>query len=360
MIEGYTKNQSVQILIALLKKHGIKKVIISPGTTNLEFTAGIQYDGSFEIYSAIDERGAAYMACGMTTESKEPVVITCTEATASRNYFSALTEAYYRKLPILAVTGVHRYSQIGHLIPQVIDRSISPVDMFVEKVQLPVIKDAEDVWQTTIEINSAILKLKSKETGPVHIDLPCCNDEYDFYTKKLPEVKMINRYYRGDIMPSLPVGKIAIFIGSHYRFTEQETILIDNFCKANNAVVFCDHTSGYNGKYAVHASFVSVQNNSYEIFDNIELLIHIGEHTGDGATMGKLKKAKAVWRISCDGELRDTFHKLEAVFQMHEKEFFEYYGSLCATETDEYLKECREVINRVRGIKVEYPFSNIL
>ena len=43
MITGYTNNTSVQILIALLRKHGIKRAIISPGTPNLELAAGLQY-----------------------------------------------------------------------------------------------------------------------------------------------------------------------------------------------------------------------------------------------------------------------------------------------------------------------------
>lgn len=88
----------------------------------------VQQDSFFEIYSCVDERSAAYMACGLAAEIMQPVVLSCTGATASRNYFPALTEAYYRKLPILAVTSTQEESKIGQLIPQVIDRSIQPAD----------------------------------------------------------------------------------------------------------------------------------------------------------------------------------------------------------------------------------------
>jgi hypothetical protein len=37
-------------------------------------------------------------------------------------------------------------------------------------------------------------------------------------------------------------------------------------------------------------------------------LIHIGEISGDYATLGALNP-KEVWRISKDGEIRDTFKK---------------------------------------------------
>ena len=104
MISGYTHNLSIQVLVDLLIKHGIKKAVVSPGTTNLEFIAALQYSGKFDLYSSIDERSAAYMACGIAEECGEPVVISCTGSTASRNNFPGLTEAYYRKLPVLAIT----------------------------------------------------------------------------------------------------------------------------------------------------------------------------------------------------------------------------------------------------------------
>ena len=100
----YTDNKNQQILIALLKAYNIHKVIASPGGTNPALLMSLQMDGSFEMYSCVDERSAAYMACGLAEESGEPVIICCTGATASRNYMSALTEAFYRKIPIIVIT----------------------------------------------------------------------------------------------------------------------------------------------------------------------------------------------------------------------------------------------------------------
>ena len=79
----YTNERNVQIVISLLKQHGIKRVIASPGTTNMTFIGSIQNDPWFEIWSSVDERSAAYIACGMAAETGEPVVISCTGATAS-------------------------------------------------------------------------------------------------------------------------------------------------------------------------------------------------------------------------------------------------------------------------------------
>ncbi|HOT89090.1 MAG TPA: thiamine pyrophosphate-binding protein, partial [Bacteroidales bacterium] len=123
MTKYYTEEKNAQIIISLLKKYGIKKVIASPGTTNMALVLSMQNDSFFEMYSSVDERSAAYIACGLSAESGEPVVLSCTGATASRNYVPGLTEAYYRKLPILAVTSMYDFSKVGHHIAQVIDRS---------------------------------------------------------------------------------------------------------------------------------------------------------------------------------------------------------------------------------------------
>ena len=104
----YTAVRNTQIVLYLLKAHGIRKVVASPGTQNMSLVLSMQQDAFFEMYSAADERSAAYIACGLAAESGEPVVLSCTGATASRNYVPGLTEAYYRHLPVVAITSTQR------------------------------------------------------------------------------------------------------------------------------------------------------------------------------------------------------------------------------------------------------------
>ena len=171
MEQFYTDERNVQILIALLKEHGIKKVVASPGSTNVTFVGSIQQDSFFEIYSSVDERSAAYIACGLAAESGESVALSCTGATASRNYYPALTEAFYRKLPILAITSTQDESKIGHMIPQIIDRTVQPLDTVKCSVHLQTVKDAADAWDCNVKANKAILELTHGGNGPVHVNL---------------------------------------------------------------------------------------------------------------------------------------------------------------------------------------------
>lgn len=351
----YTAERNVQIVIALLKAHGIKRVIASPGTTNMTFVGSIQNDPWFEIWSSVDERSAAYMACGMAEETGEPVVLSCTGATASRNYMPGLTEAYYRKLPVLAITSHRGTHAIGHLLDQQIDRRVIPNDVAVESVTIPMVRVDSDAHYCMIEANKAILALKLNGGGPVHINLFTEYDQ-DFSIKELPIVRVIHRYTYFDKLPSLPENaKIGIFIGSHRRFTSLEIEAIERFCGCYNAVVFCDHTSGYYGNFAIFSHLLNMQLRYGASIFNLDLLIHLGEVSGT-AHMG----GREVWRVNEDGALRDPFDALKKVFMMPESVFFNYYtqGIDPIAFKTSFWESCRREQEYAEKAVKELPFSN--
>lgn len=352
---SYTNEKNVQILLALMKANNIKKVIVSPGATNFTFVGSIQNDSFFEVYSCVDERSAAYMACGMSAESGEPVALSCTGATASRDYYPGLTEAYYRKLPVLAITSHQGNDRIGHLLPQNIDRRRIPTDVACLSVELPVIKDERDEAYVTIEVNKALLELRRNGGGPVHINLFTTYSK-DFSIRQLPQVRVIKRYQAWDEFPDMPQGKIAIYVGSHLNFTDKEMEDIDNFCATFDAIVVCDHTSGYYGKYRLLPTLAHLQTYSMPPIGELDLMIHIGEVSA--TTFLRSFKAKQVWRVNPDGELRDTFKKLTKVFQMSEMFFFRHYG-IAGMKNHSFIDNCNSIYRKVYEHLPELPLSNI-
>lgn len=350
----YTSERAQQIVIALLKAHGIRKVIASPGTTNCTLVYSLQQDSFFEMFSSVDERSAAYMACGMAAESGEPVVITCTGATASRNYMPGLTEAFYRKLPVLAITTTQGNYKIGNLIAQNIDRRVIPNDIAIISVNVPTINTPIEEHEAELNVNNALLELSHHGGGPVHINLATTYSR-DYSTKALPSTTVINRIMSGSEFPGLK-GKIAIAVGSHPLFTESQTKAIDRFCATYNAIVLCDHTSGYKGQYRALIGLINSQKASND-FQKWDILIHIGEVSGDYSGICGLG-AKEVWRVSEDGKLRDTFGKLRYVFEMPEQTFFEHYteGGLNSTSR---IMDFHSYYQTVYSRIPELPFSNL-
>ena len=352
----YSAERNVQIVISLLKANGIRKVIASPGVANIPFVGSIQNDPFFEVYSCVDERSAAYMACGLSEESGEPVVISCTGATASRNYMPGLTEAYYRKIPVIALTSSRPISKIGHLHPQVTDRTCPPSDVAIQSFVLNAVKSEEDEWDCMIKVNKAISLLTREGGGPVHLNLVSSYSE-DFSVKEIKPARVIKRITIRDEFPPLPKGKIAVFIGSHKKWTKEATDSLDRFCEAHNAIVLYDHTSNYTGKYGIACSVTSMQKSEKRLDFAPDLCIHIGEVSGGWQSF--LKRSK-VWRVSCDGKFKDFSTKLRFVFDMSEEEFFEAYSNSSVKQTD-YYEICKKKEDQLRelALKSDIPFSNI-
>lgn len=352
---SYTNEKNAQVILYLLKAHNIRHVIASPGTTNTALVSSMQQDPYFTMYSSVDERSAAYMACGLAAELGKPVVISCTGATASRNYLPGLTEAYYRKLPVLAITSMQALNKVGHLVAQTIDRSSMPKDTVKLSVSLPTVKDSEDVWECEMKVNQAILELKRAGGGPVHINLPTTYTK-PYTTKELPTYRVIDRITVNSEFPKLS-GKIAVFVGSHKKWSNAETKALERFCDSHNAVVFCDHTSGYYGKNRLLYSLAAAQSMLDQSSYRPDLLIHIGEITGDYSNL-KMAVGTQVWRVSADGELRDTFRRLRYVFEMSEQSFFEHYATK-KSAGDSYYKSCNKRLESIRKKIPELPYSNI-
>lgn len=351
----YTEEKNVQMLVYLMKAHGIKKVIVSPGTTNVTFVASLQQDPYFELYSVADERSAAYMACGLAAESREPVALSCTGATASRNYIPGLTEAYYRKLPVLAVTSTQHTGRIGQLCPQVIDRSVIQKDIAVMSVQIPMIHSDEDEWDCNVKLNTALLALTHRGGGPVHINL---STEYTrrFDVKTLPEFRVIRRVLSTDRFPEIHAKRVGIFVGAHLAWSEELTKAVDAFCERYNGAVLCDHTSNYHGKYRVQFSLIAAQTNHFYETRKMDLLIDMGEMSG--AYMGLAPTE--VWRVNADGQVRDTWKKITRIFDMEEYIFFQkYLEKNNGTEKNtEYYKVCKQQYADLLSKLPELPFSN--
>lgn len=82
--------------------------------------------------------------------------------------FSGLTEAFYRRLPILALTSTRPLSYIGNHLAQVIDRTAVPNDIVKISVFAPLVKDSNDEWDCQLKVNRALIALK-KDGGGLYI-----------------------------------------------------------------------------------------------------------------------------------------------------------------------------------------------
>ncbi len=344
----YTTDKNAHIVLSLLKQYGVKKIVVSPGTTNAPVAMTVQNDPWFEVYSVVDERSAAYFATGLSFESGEPVALSCTGATASRNYLSGLTEAYYRQIPIIAITSQHHTSDYRNMVPQVTDRRVSQNDVKKLSVMLPYIKDDEDREACEILVNDALIKATSNGGGPVHINLPVDSGYVFSETPTLPEPTRINYYNtvrlsndKITLKSELRDKKIGIFIGSHKQFTTKLEHTMNAFVTTYDCAVLADHTSNYTGKNKI------LTGQLYDLAvstNRPDIIIDIGSVSGDYSIFN-LDDDIPVWRISEDGEIHKRFRKsrLEKLFDCSEEAFFDTLSGGLRKKSSYYNKLKREV-----------------
>ena len=131
--------------------------IISPSA---EVAFDEDYNNSHS-YHSVDERSAGYLATGMSEELGKPVVIWVKNDASFRNLASALTEAYYKKLPLVVVT-----------IPseKPVNQEINPTDILAGRLLYvnkddEVIENVNSIWETK-RVGPVLLEIKGGKLYP--------------------------------------------------------------------------------------------------------------------------------------------------------------------------------------------------
>lgn len=148
-------------IIQKLKLENIKHIVISKELLSKGILSQFEQE-DFDIEEFLDSRSAGYAATGICAETKEPVVLITENNNDSRNCYSSLTEAYYKKLPIifLTINTGHSLNYINEL------RDTTIATAFVDK------NKAFDV---------SIIDLCIEKSMPVHIVI---EDNFSFSTNK--------------------------------------------------------------------------------------------------------------------------------------------------------------------------------
>ncbi|MBE7713335.1 MAG: 2-succinyl-5-enolpyruvyl-6-hydroxy-3-cyclohexene-1-carboxylate synthase [Cyanobacteria bacterium SIG26] len=346
---------TVHYIISMLKAYGIKNIVASPGTQNAYFNSIVQEDSFFKCFSVVDERSAAYVATGIAYETQEPVVITCTGATASRNYMSALTEAYYKNLPVIALTFFDEGTNKFALSPQFVDRSVSQNDIKTVDVELPYVDGGLKLKSKCLTyLNSALFTAKYKKE-PVHINC-AANMDFKNTVSGLPEDIWSSTGLSldfGDKATLLKGKNVAIFIGSHNKFTEDEKCAISEFAKSWDIPVLCDHTSNYHGANKILISQIAYKTKDITTPD---LIIDMGGVTGEYSCSLVFSKVKKVWRLAENGKFACRSNiPVEYVFLCKEQYFFELMKNP-SSENSGYYTYLKSVCNS--NIETDLPLSN--
>ncbi|WP_226528397.1 2-succinyl-5-enolpyruvyl-6-hydroxy-3-cyclohexene-1-carboxylic-acid synthase [Metabacillus niabensis] len=179
-----------------LTRLGVNKAVISPGSRSTPLAMLMAEHPKLSCYMNIDERSAGFFALGLAKEKKKPVVLVCTSGTAAANYYPAIVEARYARVPLIVLTAdrPHELRDVG--APQAIDQ----VQMYgnYPKWFVDVALPEEEVgmyrYVRTIA-GRAFAISASHPAGVVHLNFP-------FREPLIPNLSLANLWEAEDDRPS--------------------------------------------------------------------------------------------------------------------------------------------------------------
>lgn len=169
----HTEKKGVRLLVALCKAKGLTDIIISPGSRNAPLVIEFARDADFTCYVVPDERSAAFLALGMAQQTGRLTAIVCTSGTAPLNYAPALAEAYYQRIPLVAITADRPAEWIDQADGQALKQH-NIFENFVRRtITLPQEPSADaDFWYLQRMVSETLDLAMSDVKGPVHINVP--------------------------------------------------------------------------------------------------------------------------------------------------------------------------------------------
>ncbi len=188
----FSNKVNVNILTSLLLKHGIKHAVVCPGSRNAPVVHNL-HEAGIMCHAVTDERSAGFYALGMAFHLQAPVVVCVTSGTAVSNLLPAVTEAYYRNVPVVVLSADRPSAWIDQLDGQTINQPDALRSAVRKVVNLPESADETGRWHCNRLVNEALLECSHRGGGPVQINIPISEPLYEFTCDTLPDERVIKR-----------------------------------------------------------------------------------------------------------------------------------------------------------------------
>lgn len=347
----FSNIENVNILTSVLLSHGVRRVVVCPGSRNAPLVHNFNEAEDITCYPVTDERSAGFFALGMAlgdpSPCPSPIAVCVTSGSALLNLHPAVAEAYYQKLPVIFISADRPEAWIGQQDGQTLPQTEALGRLVNRSVNLPIIPPLpnsslrdenlrrlhdEQYWYCERLVNEAVIDCVHRKIGPVHINIQIPEPLYEFTAEKLPRTQWVDyikpRTYtdisQGDLTDFLHAKKPMVVVGQDYPSTMLYGIKdIDAW-----AVILCEPTSlGTASKDPARRelSYDSLSSHFDEVIAQVsdderyqpDFILYVGGNIVSKRLKQFLRQCKdaKVWRVSEDGDYIDTFMHTDRIFQ---------------------------------------------
>lgn len=307
-------NNHVKILAEICSQFGIEHAVICPGSRSAPLVFAFNRNKNIKTYSIIDERSAAYMALGMAQQLQKPVALICTSGTAALNFYPAIAEAFYQKIPLVVLTA----DRPLELLNQQDGQMINQVNVFGNHVRGS-LNFTFEIQNSKFKIQNLLEKSMFPVMGPVHINVPLVEPLYENLEEEIliekveKPLNIFGDFDNKNIIDALQqTQKRVIIVGQN--LPDQELLVTLNALAKKDFAILADVVSNqHESSVLKHFDFLVSQANieTLQILEP-DFIISLGGPVLSKALKLWLKKQKPKFhfRIQQDETLVDTYNNV--------------------------------------------------
>jgi 2-succinyl-5-enolpyruvyl-6-hydroxy-3-cyclohexene-1-carboxylate synthase len=324
-------------IAAICYAHGIRNVVISPGSRSAALTLAFTRHGGFQLLSVMDERTAGFIALGMAQQTRVPTVLICTSGSAGYNYAPAVSEAFFQHVPLIILTA----DRPKEWIHQHDGQTIYQTEMYGKHVkaafELPSDYSHSDAqWYINRTINEAILIACAVSPGPVHVNVPIREPFYPTESEVLTpgrEIRIIERTpveatiapeVWSELLEQWDSAKRILIVGGQYRNSTKLNQTLATLSEEFDVPVLGDVISNQKGSghFISHHDLFLITENTESL--RPDLLITYGLSLVSKELKLFLRNNPAVnhWHIEESAQVVDPFQSLTRQIHVSPEYFF--------------------------------------
>lgn len=247
----YCNKKNVNLLTALLIEHGVKDIVVCPGSRNAPIVHNFSQCKELKCYPATDERSAGFLALGLRQHSSGPVAVCVTSGSALLNVLPAAAEATYQQQGIVVISADRPAAWIDQLDGQTLPQPGALGAFAACSVSLPEVAEGDSVseWHCNRLINEALLQNQAPGHPTVHINVPISEPLFEFTTEHLPACRVVRggdwreEAFQQEILKSFAQAqRPMIIVGQTAKMDDEESRTVEVLQK--HAVMLTEPISG--------------------------------------------------------------------------------------------------------------------
>ena len=330
--------EGVAELVRACYHFGMRHVVISPGSRNAPITLSLVRSGLFECHSIADERAAGFYALGLAAASGTPVAAVCTSGSATANLAPAMSEAFYARIPLIAITA----DRPSEWTDQGNGQTIRQEGIFRNFCKMGFNLHAEpthadEEWFNRRKLSQLFNTALHADKGPAHINVPLREPLYGvktyewqgknpYYHTTTPDYQLSSADAKRFRDTFANTRRVMILVGQSPVESELSDVL-QLALKAENVIVLTETGSNVELEHQVDTiDRLLMSIDGLELNESLkpELLISVGAFLVSKKVKAWLRDApiKAHWRVHPYDSGIDTYQNLTEEIRMRPFDFF--------------------------------------